>query len=171
MFRTLTTLALLALAVPATALAGDPDLKAQKQEVKAAKTYSKQVDKAVKKWEKGAEKGNEKKMARADEDLDQIVRDELARLRDLGVKTRVTEPEPINKKYPGKTIVLAPEHPKLEALRDDLVELRDLQPWFEAGKAKNRDFTRKSELLSELSENVADRYERADRQYDAAKAG
>jgi hypothetical protein len=172
MIRTMTALVLMAIAIPfatTDAHAADPELKAQKQEVKAARKYSKQVDKQVRKWEKGAAKGKDKKMAKADAELDLIVRDELARLRDLGVPTKTTEPKPINPKIPEKVIVMAPENPKMEEFRDELVELRDLQDRFESGSARPKDFTRKSALLSTLQDSVEDRYERKDKRYREAK--
>jgi hypothetical protein len=172
MTRMLTALVLMAIAVPfgtVDAHAASPDLKAQKQEVKAAKKYSKQLDKQVRRWEKGAAKSNDKKMAKADAELDRIVRDELARLRELGVKTNPAEPAPMNPAYPDKVIVTAVENPKMERLRDDLVELRDLQPRFDKGNAKPKDFNRKSQLLGTLQDSVEDRWERKDRRYREAK--
>ncbi len=162
MLKHLAAAALLALALPGVALAGNPDVKEARQEMKAAKRYHKDVDKLVRKWEKAARKGREDKLAKRDAELDELYRTELARLRELGVPTKKVEPKPINPDHPEKVVRLAPENPKMEALRDDLVALRDLG---EGPKALER----KARLLSDVNESVAKRYERAEQRLLKAK--
>lgn len=173
MLRTLTALALALAALPLLATeahAMDAELKAEKLEVKEAKKYDKEVEKLVGKWQKAAEKDQAEKMAKVDADLLQITRDELARLRELGVKTRAPAPVAPNPDFPDKIPVVAPEHPKMEALRDRLVELRDLQERFDRGTAKRKDVERKSALLDKLAESVDERYQRKLSRYEQDKA-
>lgn len=170
-----TTLTALALALAATlvgpsaALAASPELKAQKREVKEARVYDRQVEKLVRKWQDAAAKGKADKMAKLDGDLMAVTRGELERLRELGVKTRAPAPVAPNPDFPEKIPVVAPEHPKMEALRDRLVELRDLQDRFDRGEARPKDVDRKAALLGQLAESVDERHARKAARYEAAK--
>jgi hypothetical protein len=173
MFRTLAATALLILAAPLMlndAYAGDPEVKAARQLVKANNKDARSLDRLIRKWEKGADKGNDKRMARADDDLTQLYRDELARLRNQGIATVIVEPLPINPAFPEKVIRLTPEHPTMVRLRNDLVELRDMQKRFDNGRADAADYRRKSTLLARVDERVESRVIRAERSLDLAKA-
>jgi hypothetical protein len=196
MLRTALAALALALAVPAVAAPAQVDVKEAKAEMKAAKKYSKDVDKAVAKWQKGYEKDNDRKMAKADADLSQIIGDELLRLRRDGIPTK--KPEPVQRPEPTRvvdgekvllkdlaehnlkaradylawqeaTAPLPPEFPVKEAYRDDLVELRDITNAEGRGKAKRPELKRKNQLLDELDRKVENRYERADEAYRKAK--
>lgn len=194
MFRT--ALAALAFALATPAMAASADVKEQKAEVKAAKKYSKQVDKAVSKWQKGYDKDSAKKMAKADEELDGIINDELRRLRREGIPTVApaprTLPEPTRLvdgekrllrelaeesavyrrqwvQHQADTAPPAPEFPTKEAYRDTLVELRELSALADKGKAKPNDLRRMNRLLDELEKKVDGRYERADAKLQRAK--
>jgi hypothetical protein len=194
MFRI--ALTAMAFIIASPALAAGPDLKDQKAEVKAAKTYSKQVDKAVSKWQKGNEKGNANKMAKADADLDGIINTELRRLRREGIPTVVELPPELpepNRFVKGEQVPLrelaetnneyrlswlryqaehappAPEFPAKESYRDSLVELRDLSDKAQRGKASPAELRRMSRLLNTLDGQVEKRYERADARYERAK--
>jgi hypothetical protein len=183
----------LSFAFTAPTFAASPSLDAQKAEMKDAKKHAKDVDKAVGKWLKGSEKGNDDKMARAEADLDLLVAAELRRLRTMGIPT--VEPEPPVRPEPTRVVDgdkvplrdlaqtnatyrrqwlayvdrTAPEPsttPALDAYRDQLVELRDLQ----AAKArKPQDLRRMGRLLEDLDGQVERRAERAEARYDAAK--
>lgn len=166
MLKHLAATALLVFAFPmfaADAEAGDPGVKEARQEMRDAKRTHKDVDKLVRKWEKAANKANDKKLAKREAQLDEVYRAELARLRSLGVATKKIEPKPLNPDFPNKILRLAPEHPKMEQLRDDLVALRDLDG------TGPKALTRKARLLGKVNRSVAQRYERAETRLLKAK--
>lgn len=159
MLKHLAATALLALALPlvtADAHAADPEVKEARQEMKEAKRYHKDVDRLVRKWEKAADKEKDEKLARYDAELHDLYRDELTRLRDLGVPTRKPEPKPINPDFPEKVKPIPVVHPKMESLRDDLVALRDLDG------SGPKALEKKARLLGDVNANIAERYERAE---------
>lgn len=196
MLRTALAALALSLALPSLASAASDDVKEAKAEMKAAKKYSKSVDKAVSKWQKGFDKDNDKKMAKADADLQEIIGDELLRLRRLGVPTKkpvpVQLPEP-TRYVDGEKVLLKdlaetstphrndylqwlaanepppPEFPLKEAFRDDLVSLRDITNAAERGKVSKADLKKKKRLLKQLDEKVEGRYQRADARLEKAK--
>jgi len=196
MLRTALAALALSLAVPAMAGPGKVDVKDAKTEMKAAKKYSKSVDKAVSKWQKGYDKDSDKKMAKADADLAEIIGDELLRLRREGVPTKkpapLPRPEPTRivdgekfllkdlaeesrvhradyLRWQAATEPAPPEFPAKEAFRDDLVVLRDITDAAERGRAGKGELKRKNRLLNELDRKVENRFERADARYERAK--
>lgn len=184
------------LATPVVASAAAPEVKELKAERKAAKKYSKSVDKAVSKWQKAYDKDNATKMSKADADLDQIISEELTRLRKAGIPTRKAEPLPRpepTRLVDGERVPLKdlmdegveyhldylrwrastepppPEFPLREAYRDDLVTLRDITRASERGSASRAELRRKQRLLAELDKKVEKRLERADARLEQAK--
>ncbi len=159
MMRILSTVLFTAiLATPA--LASDADLKLEKAEVKYAKSVSKDVAKLVKKWEKKSAK--DKDTSDIDKELAEYYRDELAWLRAKGIKT-VDQPEP--QRDPQYPLQVLPEPeaetPKMEALRDMLVDLK-------SGNLKDG---KKSKKLAEFTTVLSDRFERKNDRYKENKKG
>lgn len=162
MFRKLTALLVLTATLPAAALASDPAVAEQRAETRELRKEDRQVGHLIHKWSKAADKGKVSKLERLDEDIHELSLAELARMRQAGVKT-IPEP-PRWADQPLK--VLPPAHPKMERLRDDMVELRDLSA---SDGTSHRELNRTERLLGSLSENVAGRLEVAERRLDALK--
>lgn len=95
MFRKLTVLALLLTAgsvvVEAPAEAASAAVKSQKKVVKGVEKQKKTFDKLLSKWDKATAKG--KSTASIDAEINAIVRSELARLRQKGIKSKADRSE------------------------------------------------------------------------------
>lgn len=182
---TFATLVLM-LAAPALASADTADQKAAMKETRA---FAKDVDRAVAKWNKGLEKGNDAKMARAEADVQELVATELRRLRAAGVPTRApVVPEEPTRVVDGTRMLLSEAAkrdaayrrdwamfqaqnppsatPVLDAYRDDLVALRDLQAAESLAPAELR---RMRTLLGVLDRHAENRFARADARYQRAR--
>ena len=136
------------------------DLALQKAEVKYAKSVSKSVGKLVKKWQKANDKGKE--TAEYEKELKPYYRNELSWLREMGIVTVEEEPPLQHPAHPEKVLPLPPsETPKMEALRDLVVELKkgDLKPKTQSKK------------LDEYVQKLESRYERKNVAYKEAKKG
>jgi hypothetical protein len=161
MMRILSTV-LFAAMMASPALATDKaDLKLEKAEVKYAKTISKQVNKLVKKWDKKTAKGQD--TADIDQELTHFYREELAWLREKGVKTIAIPAEPQrDPRFPLRVLPEpASEMPKMEALRDLLVDLK---------RGNMRD-GRKSKTLAEYGSVLTERFERKNARYKENRKG
>ena len=134
------------------------ELKAEKEDVKHAKTSSKEVSKLAKKWHKNDEKGKDN--ADVEADLKQYYKDELAMLRAKGVEAKDNEP---NMDHPAhrEKVMEEPEEemPKLEELRDDIVALK-------GGDLKDKAYGKR---LDEYVVRLEARYERKAERYKEHK--
>jgi hypothetical protein len=152
----------LGLTISGTALAAplDAKLEAWKAEAKSAKDAHKDVSKLVKKWHKAADK--DKDTAELDKELHFFVKQDLAWLRDHGVPTK--EPVELPKHPLHATAEETPldqdETPKMEHLRDLLVEIKDAPPGKDKAVGKK---------LDEYVSILEDRYERKQKKYDDLK--
>ncbi|MCA9492364.1 MAG: hypothetical protein KC621_20670 [Myxococcales bacterium] len=161
MFRKLTALIVLTATLPATALARDPAVAEQRAETKELRKEDRQVDRLIRKWSKAADKGKVAKLDRLDEDIHELSLSELARLRQAGVKT-VPEPP----RWADQPLKVRDPHPKMEQLRDAMVELRQLSV---SDGTSRRELNRTEALLGSLSANVDGRLQTAERRLDALK--
>lgn len=143
------------LMIPTAQGATQEELQLQKAEMKYAQGVSKSVAKLAKKWNKNNDKGKDN--AEIEKELKVYLRNELAWLREKGIKT-VEDPEPMeHPAHPQKVLPEPPsETPKLEALRDICVELR-------TGELKPKGYSKK------LDEYVTTLDGRAERKKNAYK--
>ncbi len=148
-----------AMAFATPALAGDDAVDAWKEEAKTAKKTWKSVDKLAGKWKKAAEK--DKDLTEIDEELLGYYKADLAWLRDHGVKTVEEAPAPEHPTLGDKTPLAEDEKPKMEALRDLIVELKTLEP----GKKE----TKKGKLLDDYVQILEERYVRKDKKFHEVK--
>jgi uncharacterized cupredoxin-like copper-binding protein len=165
MRRTLiATLAALTLfAAPAQASHEHKDkaqLKLQKAKVKESKQTYKETKKLSKKWDRYTKRDKEDKAEAIEKELRVIYKAELTRLRNQGMPTvavTVTHPGHVGEK--GATRRLPTGAPKMEALRDLLVDLKsgDLKQWAQGNK------------MDQFTEAMSDRYERKKTQFKADK--
>jgi len=164
MMRIISTV-LFATVMATPALAGDKAekeaLKAQKAEVKYAKSASKDVAKLSKKFAKKSAKDNDTSEIEAE--LNAYYRDELSWLRAKGIPTIETPYEP--QRDPAFPLRVLPEpeseRPKMENLRDIVVDLKN-------GDLKDG---KKSKKLNEFSTILSERFERKNARYKADKKG
>lgn len=161
MMRIISTL-LFAAALSTPAFAADKaELKLEKAEVKYAKTVAKDVAKLSKKFEKLSTK--EKDTSDIEKDLAEHYRDELAWLRAKGIQTNEPPTEP--QRDPAFPLRVLPEPesetPKMEALRDMLVDLKQ-------GKMKD---AKMSKEIAAFSAVLTERYERKNTRYKENKKG
>jgi len=174
MYKILTAAVLFAAAPVAgvtEAFAADKDIRVARAEMKVAREDARNAERLVHRWERAAGSDNTRKMEKQDAALRVLWRKELARLRDLGVPTRAEEPQPRDPDFPRKVLPIAPEHPRMEELRDNLVALRDLQPLFDNGTANAKDMKRKNNLLVAIRDRISLRYVLAQEQLEDAKGG
>lgn len=156
--RSLFVLVGLTLANTAWAEPSEAKLDAWKEEANSAKDIHKDVSKLVKKWHKATDK--DKDTAELDKEINFFVKQDLAWLRDHGIPTK----EPVElPKHPlhgqaEETPLDEDEKPKMEHLRDLLVELKD--------DGKDKAIGKK---LDEYVSILGDRYERKQKRYDELK--
>jgi len=156
MLRNLVALTLLALATPvitapAQAAVTKEELKAQKADVKDAKTTAKKVEKLAAKWHKNSAKGKDNSAVHAE--LVTYYRAELADLREKGIPTKE---KPV---HPSEPQPEKPDAPKMEELRDILVQLRD-------GEVGDKKY---GKLLDQYVQRLWQRYERKSERLEKAK--
>lgn len=165
MLRKLCLAALLAVAAPTLSVDAwanpvtKEDLTLMKAEVKYAKSVAKSVEKLAKKWGKAQDKG--KSTTEIEKDLKTYYRNELAWLREKGIKTVEEEPKRHHPAHPPKVL------PEPEAERPKLEELRDMCVALRKGDLKPREYRN---TLNNYSKRLWERYERKARAYDKAKA-
>lgn len=154
-------------ATPALAAKGEAPtteaVKASKATMKEARAFERTLDRVARRWNKGVDQARDRKVARLDAKLGGLYRQELARLRGLGVPTKV-EVLPVHPFHPDR--VPQPEHPKLESLRDTVVALDQLRRARDGSsdvKGKER------RLLGVLQDSAEKRYERSDRRFESLK--
>ncbi|MCB9699365.1 MAG: hypothetical protein H6738_21465 [Alphaproteobacteria bacterium] len=161
MFRELTALILLTAALPTAALARDPAVAEQRTETRELRKEDRQVDRLIRKWSKAADKGKVSKLDRLDEDIHELTVAELSRLRQAGVRTVPAPP-----RWADQPQKVRDPHPRMEQLRDQMVELRELSA---SDGTSRRELNRTEALLGSLSANVDGRLETAERRLDALK--
>lgn len=149
----------LGLALAAPAFAGDtPKLDKMKEEVDYEKKRFSDVEKLAKDWHKADEKAEDLKPAH--QALKEFYKDELARLRDLGVPTTDND-LPTHPQHPDMVLDAEPRD-KLEALRDLVVALKSATPG-ENNKKYGKD-------LDAYVTALSDRVVRKEKQYEDEKA-
>ncbi len=152
----------LTLAGAAYAAPSDAKLDAWKAEAASAEDTLKEVSKLTKKWHKAAEKDKDTK--ELDKELAFHYNSDLAWLRDHGVPTKepIELPQHPQHAIADQTPLEEDEKPKMEHLRDLLVELRASEP------GKKEQVTGKK--LDEYVGILEGRYERKQKNYDELKA-
>lgn len=165
------------------------EVKASKDRVKDAKKDLKAIKKIRAKWEKAREKGKEKNEAKADVDLADWVREELAEDRaeagdaarevrrgggdptpDKGEKPAMHGPEPERPALADDQRDLAKERADLAATREIAMELKEMQPKFTHGNAGGPMYKKKSGLLEKLQRGAARDLSRAEKELEEDEA-
>lgn len=148
MLRNLVAIAILALATP---LVTADAFAVTKEEVKEAKTTAKKVQKLATKWHKAQSKGKDTSAIHTQ--LVPYYKAELADLRQKGIPTK-EKPT-----HPSAPPADKPDNPKMEELRDILVELRD-------GEVGPRKY---GNLLDQYVQRLWERHDRKSQRYSKTK--
>jgi hypothetical protein len=149
----------LALLAPLAAFAGkDPALVRQKEQLVELREHDREVRRIARKFDRAVRRDRDDERRALLDDLAEVSRVELVRLRSQGITTR----ERLVPGQPRK--VLPAEHPYRQELWDALVRLDDVAARDHAAAGE-----RAVRLLEVVEEHVGARRELAERRYDAAK--